>query len=163
LSRVLERGELLPRHIDVLARQLAEFHGAAARAPHDGPLGSWRSLQRSLEETIAEVGFEPQDAAAADRLRQWCREELTSRRNEVDARLRQGMVRECHGDMHLGNMLLWHDQPLIFDCIEFNDAFRWIDVLSETAFTVMDLEDRGAPGLSRRLLTRYLEHTGDYG
>src|SRR5690606_2538026 len=59
--------------------------------------------------------------------------------------------------------LLWNDEPVIFDCIEFNDEFRWIDVLSETAFAVMDLEDRGSFELSRRLLNRYLEQTGDYG
>jgi aminoglycoside phosphotransferase family enzyme/predicted kinase len=163
LSRVLARGELSPTHIDQLASQLAEFHGAAACAPVEGTLGSWETLQAALEETLADLELEPGDAAAADRLRQWCRGELRSRQSELFARRQQGFVRECHGDLHLGNMLLWHDQPLVFDCIEFNERFRWIDVLSDLAFAVMDLEDRGHSPLARRLLNGYLQQTGDYG
>ena len=162
LGNALARGELLPRHIDSLARQLADFHTAAAQAPAGGKLGAWDSLRESLEETAADLEFEPADAAAADRLRVWCRRELEWRRASLAERQQQGFVRECHGDLHLGNMLLWDDEPLIFDCIEFNDRFRWIDVMSELAFAVMDLEDRGSPALARRLLNRYLEHTGDY-
>src|SRR5262249_41499338 len=62
-----------------------------------------------------------------------------------------------------GNMILRDDAVVIFDCIEFNDTFRWIDVASEVAFLVMDLEDRGRPDLAHRFLNGYLEATGDYG
>jgi predicted kinase len=65
--------------------------------------------------------------------------------------------------MHLGNMILLDDAVVIFDCIEFNDTFRWIDVASDVAFLVMDLEDRGRPDLAHRFLNGYLEATGDYG
>ena len=66
--------------------------------------------------------------------------------------------------MHLGNMILNDgDEVVIFDCIEFNESFRWIDVISEVAFLVMDLEDRGYPKLAHRFLNAYLEWTGDYG
>jgi aminoglycoside phosphotransferase family enzyme/predicted kinase len=162
LSRVLARGELVSRHIDSLARQLADFHRSAGQAAAGSELGSWESLQRANDETLVELEFAPEDVAAADRLRHWCRRELATRRAPFSARQQQGFVRECHGDLHLGNMLLWNDEPLVFDCIEFNDPFRWIDVLSEIAFAVMDLADRGSPRLARRLLNRYLEHTGDY-
>jgi uncharacterized protein len=72
-------------------------------------------------------------------------------------------VRECHGDLHLGNMILQDDTVVIFDCIEFNDTFRWIDVASDVAFCTMDLEDRGRRDLAHRFLNAYLEATGDYG
>jgi predicted kinase len=65
--------------------------------------------------------------------------------------------------MHLGNMILVGDAITVFDCIEFNEDLRWIDVLSEVAFCVMDLEDRGRPDLARRFLNSYLESSGDYG
>jgi len=71
-------------------------------------------------------------------------------------------VRECHGDMHLANMVALGNEVVIFDCIEFNPALRWIDVMSELAFLAMDLDDRGAPGFSYRAVNRYLEETGDY-
>ena len=60
-------------------------------------------------------------------------------------RREQGFIRECHGDLHLGNMVLIDGRITVFDCIEFNDRLRWIDVMSEVAFVVMDLQDRGSP------------------
>ena len=71
-------------------------------------------------------------------------------------------MRECHGDLHLGNMVLIDGRLIVFDCIEFNERLRWIDVMSEVAFVVMDLQDRGAPALAHRFLNDYLEITGDY-
>ncbi len=73
-----------------------------------------------------------------------------------------GWVRECHGDLHLGNIVLLDDVPTPFDCIEFSAALRWIDVISEIGFTVMDLLRRGQPQLAWRLLNAYLEITGDF-
>jgi hypothetical protein len=64
--------------------------------------------------------------------------------------------------MHLGNMVRQDGEVVVFDCIEFNESFRWIDVLNEVAFVVMDLYDRSRPDLARRFLNTYLEGTGDY-
>ena len=73
------------------------------------------------------------------------------------------IVRECHGDMHRGNIALVDDRILIFDAIEFNPNLRWIDTASEIAFLVMDLEQEGEQGAAQRFLNRYLERSGDYG
>jgi predicted kinase len=72
------------------------------------------------------------------------------------------MIRECHGDLHLGNVALVGGEPIIFDCIEFDPAMRWIDVVSDVAFAVMDLQAGGRADLAARLLNAYLEITGDY-
>jgi aminoglycoside phosphotransferase family enzyme/predicted kinase len=72
-------------------------------------------------------------------------------------------VRECHGDLHLGNVALVDGAMTIFDCIEFNDRMRWIDVINEVAFTVMDVEHRGRADLAFRFLAAYLEAAGDFG
>jgi hypothetical protein len=77
-------------------------------------------------------------------------------------RKQNGFIRECHGDMHLKNIALIDGELLIFDCIEFNAELSWIDVISEAAFVVMDLDARGHPKLARRFLNAYLENTGDY-
>jgi hypothetical protein len=88
---------------------------------------------------------------------------FASRHADFTTRKLTGYIRECHGDMHLGNMVLVDDRVVIFDGIEFNDAFRWIDVASDVAFLIMDLEDRGRPDFAHRFLNGYLEATGDYG
>ena len=74
-----------------------------------------------------------------------------------------GLVRECHGDLHLGNVVLFGTELTPFDCIEFNPELRWTDVIGETAFPVMDLHDRGHPRLAWLFLNAYLERSGDYG
>ncbi|MBT8130612.1 MAG: AAA family ATPase, partial [Gammaproteobacteria bacterium] len=79
-----------------------------------------------------------------------------------EQRKRDGYIRECHGDMHLRNLVWFNDEPLAFDCLEFNADLRWIDTLSEIAFLVMDLQDRKQPVLAQRFLNSYLEHSGDY-
>jgi len=78
------------------------------------------------------------------------------------ARQSQGFVRSCHGDLHLNNIVLFDHKPQLFDCIEFNDEFSIIDVMSDIAFLVMDLDAHLRPDLAMRLLSRYLEHSGDY-
>src|SRR3972149_4810334 len=73
-----------------------------------------------------------------------------------------GRVRECHGDLHLGNIALLDGAATPFDCIEFNPALRWMDVISEMAFLVMDLEAHGRRDLAYAFLNSYLEASGDY-
>ena len=71
-------------------------------------------------------------------------------------------MRECHGDLHLGNLVLYRGKPTLFDCLEFNPRLRWIDIFSDIAFLVMDLHDRAATPLAWRVLNQWLEQTGDY-
>ncbi len=96
-------------------------------------------------------------------LEQWTLAAYRRLQTTLAKRKAQGFIRECHGDLHLGNMLLEDDQILIFDCIEFNDEFRWIDVMSDLGFLLMDLQQRRAGGLAWRLLNGYLAAGGDYG
>jgi predicted kinase len=71
-------------------------------------------------------------------------------------------VRECHGDLHLGNIALVDGVATAFDCIEFSDRMRWSDVMSDVGFLVMDLLAHGRRDLADRFLNRYLEESGDY-
>ena len=71
-------------------------------------------------------------------------------------------MRECHGDLHLGNMALINNQVTLFDCIEFNPQLRWIDTISEVAFVAMDLQARGYPDYCWRFINHYLEISADY-
>lgn len=71
-------------------------------------------------------------------------------------------IRACHGDLHLGNMVMIKAKPVIFDCIEFNESFRWTDVMNDVSFLAMDLEHHRLHEMSFLFINHYLEYTGDY-
>ncbi len=165
LDRVLARGELSAQHIDMFASTVAAFHARAEIAAPDSPWGNPEHLQALVRENFDRVSgtlADAHDRKRLDALRIWSEGEYEHSHPVLARRKREGFVRECHGDMHLRNMALIDGKPLIFDCIEFSEEIRWIDVLSEAAFVVMDLDDRGHSELGRRFLNTYLEGTGDY-
>jgi len=164
LDRMLARGELHPDHVDLLAQELAEFHGRIAIAGADKSFGDPEHVHIPVTQNFTQIRtrLEALDQAQLQRLEIWSESRFADLRKSFENRKRDGFIRECHGDAHLANMV-WHEQSvLLFDCLEFNDNLRWIDVMSEAAFLVMDLDDRGHPDLARRVLNAYLEHTGDY-
>jgi aminoglycoside phosphotransferase family enzyme/predicted kinase len=166
LPKVMERGQLQTRHIDALANTVADFHDRVARAPASSPWGTPDRVQappRDNLDYLAGLAAEPPRKAQLQRLQKWTDDESIARCPDFAARRRDGLVRECHGDLHLGNMVLIDDEVRVFDCIEFNEDFRWIDVISDVAFAAMDLEHRGRADFARRFLNAYLERTGDYG
>lgn len=164
LDRMLARGELHPEHVDLLAQELAEFHGRIAIAGADKPFGDPEHVHVPVIQNFTQIStrIEAQDQTQLQRLEIWSESRFADLCKSFENRKRDGFIRECHGDAHLANMV-WHEQSvLLFDCLEFNDNLRWIDVMSEAAFLVMDLDDRGHPDFARRVLNAYLEHTGDY-
>ena len=104
----------------------------------------------------------PDDIHRLTALQSWSTAEHMRLTPLMHKRKRDGMVRECHGDLHLGNLAWVNEQIVIFDCIEFNAALRWIDVISEVAFCFMDLLHRQHGNLAMRFLNAWLEITGDY-
>ena len=165
-SRALVRGRFGPAEIDDLAATIAAFHAGAPAAPAGGPLGTpaaiLASALQNFDQMLPLIGT-PQERRALKTLRQWTEREQAARRDEFENRKSGGFVRECHGDLHLGNIALLDRRPVPFDCIEFSDDLRCIDVMSEIGFLVMDLIDRHRADLAWRFLNRYLEATGDYG
>ncbi|MGF1613467.1 MAG: AAA family ATPase [Gammaproteobacteria bacterium] len=165
LSHLAARGKLTASHVDELATTLAASHGQLPPAAPGSPFGDPQQIHHWSQQNFTHIkpGLkESADLCALSRLRTWVDEEFGCRRGQLTARKDQGFIRECHGDLHLGNLVLLEGHVVPFDCIEFNEQLRWIDVMSEVAFTVMDLRDRGYPTLSCRFLSRYLERTGDY-
>lgn len=162
LSR-LPPDELEPVHIDSLADCCADFLSEATVAERGSVFGTPAQIMQPVRDNfeVLKHGDESLKACVAT-LEQ--RAELQfARLNPIFAdRKRDGMIRECHGDLHLGNMFLNHDQIVVFDGIEFSDELRWIDIINDIAFAVMDFADRGRHNLARRFLNRWLERTGDY-
>ena len=166
LCDVLARDELRPAHVDALAARIADFHAAAPTAPPDSAYGAPHRVIGTALANFAEMTAsapETWDRVALEALRRWTRRQGSMIRKTLERRRHAGYIRECHGDLHLGNIALVDNDVTPFDCIEFNPSMRWIDTMSEIAFTVMDLERRGRPRLAYRFLSAYLECSGDYG
>jgi aminoglycoside phosphotransferase family enzyme/predicted kinase len=164
-SALLEHGELGAADIDALAKTVADFHQAIdVAAPIDGH-GTPAGILRLALQNVAEIDWLAGTASGRHQvaeLRGWTEREYWLRHDVLQRRLERGFVRECHGDLHLGNIARVDGELVVFDGIEFNDELRWIDTMSEIAFTVMDLEHRGRADLAHRFQNAYLEHTGDY-
>ena len=165
LDRMAERGELQPGHMDKLAQQLAQFHDRIPGAKAGQPWGEPDNVLQPARDNLTVLQQTLTDADARSllaRLEQWTEQQFLALQHRFADRKRHGRIRECHGDLHLANIVLIGEQLTIFDCIEFSEALRWNDVMSELAFAVMDLEDRGHSELGQQLLNRYLEWSGDY-
>ncbi len=165
LDRVLARNELLPAHIDLLAAIVSHFHQNLPSAPVESPFGTAAAVRQPVLENFIQIRAHLQKTALLQRLaplEAWSHQQCEQLKDTFAARKADGFIRECHGDMHLRNMALIDNKVVVFDCIEFNENLRWIDVISEIAFLVMDLQDRQQPQLAQRFLNAYLEKTGDY-
>jgi aminoglycoside phosphotransferase family enzyme/predicted kinase len=169
--RRFEQSELLDRQLpdlalcELLARELAAFHQQLPPCdPHTAYGTPERVAQPMLEnfEQICSVLDAAPLAQRLDRLRAWTGEQLQQLRPELQQRRADGHIRECHGDLHLGNITRFRGQLCIFDGIEFNPALRWIDSLSDLAFLLMDLHHKGLQGEAAACLDCYLAETGDY-
>ena len=165
LINVASRNQLSSQHCDTLADIIAEFHQGAMVADKDSPFGTSDQISHWAQQNFQQIApllQNDQQQQQLQRLQDWTAQSQQRLSKHFQQRKEQGYIRECHGDLHLGNIALINDQVTVFDCIEFNDELRWIDVMSEIAFLVMDLYDHGYPYLARRFLDHYLMRTGHY-
>ncbi|MGE5170507.1 MAG: AAA family ATPase [Rudaea sp.] len=166
LSHRVAHDALTPAHVDRLAAAVAAFHRGVAVAGANGSFGAPDEIAGLALANFSEM--RPLLPGTADHamiaaLEAWTRDAFARLRPCLTARRDAGFVRECHGDLHLGNVALIDERIVVFDCIEFNAHMRYIDVMNEVAFTVMDLEHWRRSELAHRYLNAYLEESGDYG
>ncbi len=171
MSRMLKAGRLQRRHIDSLATKIASFHQGlppVIREPSHAAYGTYDFIYRELADNYNELGalFSGSGLTAEneklDGIFARYFSVLKEKKDLIEQRHRDGFVRECHGDLHMGNIVVIDDEAVLFDCIEFAPAFRCIDVMRDLAFAFSDLHHFGRPDYAWRLLNRYLEETGDY-
>lgn len=165
LDRLLATEGLSADQIERLARTVAGFHAEISVVPVDSPFGDLDHVAQPVLENFSQIRqcLEHNEIKPLlDSIEHWTQGQLLALRDAFVERKRNGFIRECHGDMHLRNMALLDGEIVIFDCIEFNRNFYLIDVMSEIAFVVMDLEERQQTTLARRFLNAYLQISGDY-
>lgn len=165
LDRCIEdQDRITARMINAFAGDVAAVHADAAAAGPDAGFGTPEVVVSSVRECwepIRAAGLADAESAAV-RLATYMEERGAALDAWFARRLYAGCVRECHGDLHLGNLFVMDGSIRAFDCIEFNPKLRWIDVANDIAFTTMDLRYHGMAGLARRFRNAYLDAAGDY-
>ena len=156
----LQAGTLASGDVDKLAALLADFHCESAPAADEGFASAER--RRSVALAALEGAGRTGTAAEQAQLRAWLEAQAAALAPLWTARRSSGRVRECHGDLHLDNLVCLDGEVAAFDCIEFDPALRCIDVLDDVAFTVMDFSARGRHDFAFRLLNGWLDRTGDH-
>ena len=165
-DRLALAGGLSPAHIDALVEALGAFHDAAAVARPADPRGRADRVRAPMLDNLralAAVCTTPDERAGLAALGRWEALAFDTLRNGFDQRLRDGWVRECHGDLHLGNVTQVDGTPTMFDCLEFSADLRWTDVMSDVAFLAMDLQSHGLARLAQRFVNGCIERGDDHG
>ncbi|MBJ6751409.1 bifunctional aminoglycoside phosphotransferase/ATP-binding protein [Geomonas anaerohicana] len=165
LDQLLKDGTACAADMASIATAVASFHATAERGAQIDACGSSATIGRNWEQNFSQsaafVGTTLQAGELAE-IRQWVTSFLSDNETLFQARIAAGFIRDCDGDLHSGNICLT-DPVCIFDCIEFNERFRYIDTAADLAFLLMDLEYAGRPELARALLCAYGAASGDHG
>jgi len=165
MKSLFARGEITEYHLRQIAGVVAGFHAAAAMTPEIRAFGSperfavntsenFQQIREYMGTTLSEKQFRS--------LKEWTEDFYRSNHALFLKRMDQGRIRDCHGDLHMEHVCLTEDLP-IFDCIEFNDRFRYSDTIADIAFLLMDLEYHGGQELAEMLWNYYREMAGEEG
>lgn len=165
LRAFAQKKKLSTKHVESIANTLANFHQQATIAPSSTSYGSADDIFSAANDNcqaLKTLASTKQYLETVEAIEQWTKATFASLQAFMTLRKEQGFVRACHGDLHLGNIVMLKNEPVIFDCIEFNEGFRYTDVLNDVAFLAMDLDHLGASTLGYQFVNRYMELTQDY-
>ncbi len=162
---LLESGLLTEQLMEDLGREVAKFHSTILTNNYIKKFGEVSQIRQAIDNNyqISQkyIGG-PQTQTQYQETTDYTNSFFAENHKLFTSRIANHKIRECHGDLHLRNIALWQNKILLFDCIEFNEPFRFVDVMYDVAFTVMDLESRGRKELSNAFLNTYIEQTGDW-
>ncbi len=151
--------------IGSLGALLAGFHLSLPAASWNGSFDATAKMLETVFGNLGQLNADLERAGSAahlGRLIDWTGHTAEALESAFQQRERNGLIRECHGDLHAANVVRIAGRLVPFDCIEFDPGLRFIDVINDVAFLFMDLVSRGRPDLAFAFLSRYLETTGDY-
>lgn len=165
-SERLAAGALGPAQVDAFVARLVDFHSTAPVADVASGFGAAASRARVMGRVVAAIDAWQSNAAMPEpgwpALRRWLDGEQARLSAFWPGRLRGGRVRECHGDLHLANVVQLGADATAFDAIDFDAELRWIDVVDDLAFLAMDLMAHRRSDLAFRAIDAYLQASGDY-
>jgi aminoglycoside phosphotransferase family enzyme len=155
---LLPRGQVTLQMVARVAEKLADFHREARTNQEIAAFGRLNVIRQNCDENFAQtekyIGLTI-SRAKYERIKGYTGDFIKSNTGLFEKRVREGRVKDCHGDLHAAHVC-FTDDICIYDCIEFNDRFRYCDVASEIAFLAMDLDRHQQAGLSRHLVDTYV-------
>ncbi|MFE1745619.1 AAA family ATPase [Coleofasciculus sp. H7-2] len=164
-SNLFEQDLLTEKLMEDLGRVVAKFHEKAQTDDYIRKFGEVAQVRDAIDENYRQtekyIGG-PQTQEHYEKTRQYTDSFFADREELFKSRIQNNWIRECHGDLHLRNICLWQDKILLFDCIEFNEPFRFVDVMFDIAYAVMDMDARSRPDLGNAYLNTYVEQMGDW-
>jgi uncharacterized protein len=160
-DRLAARGQLHLGLMAPLAAAIARFHTEAAPRPDHGGADGMRWVVDGNAAAFRDQGAGVLDSTTCESVTAAAHEAVERLGTLLDRRREAGLVRQCHGDLHLRNIVLLEGHPTLFDAIEFNDEIACIDVLYDLAFLLMDLWRRRLPRHANVILNRYMTETAD--
>lgn len=165
LSNMFEMGTITAAEIEAVGKVIAQFHANAQTSEYINSFGTVERIRESIDDnylhTEKYIGRTQTPVQFAE-TKAYTDRYFSEHSQLFKERVTGGFIRECHGDLHLRNICRWQDKILLFDCIEFNELYRFVDTMYDVAFVMMDLEARGRKDLANRLLNTYTEQTGDW-
>jgi aminoglycoside phosphotransferase family enzyme/predicted kinase len=163
LDRVFDAGRLTADDCARLGAEIAHAEDCLTVADSAAGWGTAEVFTATVGMNLEQLRREsPAASARADALQAWINGEVDRVRGHLVARIAAGKIRECHGDLHLANIVLHEGRMMAFDGIEFNAALRWIDVANDIAFLAMDLRARGRPDLAAHVVSGWMEAADDH-
>lgn len=164
LDKLIETDSVTTEMIERIAGVIADFHAGIASSQYISGFGTLDRIMTNWNENFEQAmsyatGTLP--SSELESIRSWVEGFTGSNETLFTRRVEQGYIRECDGDLHLENICLVDDRVYIFDCIEFNERFRYCDTAADIAFLLMDLDFQGRSDLSDLALKTYLELSGD--
>ena len=165
LSNLFEQKKLTADMMVALGKVVAKFHQKTQTNDNINAFGNVKVIKKAIEDNY--TATQPylditQTPKQFQETRQFTETFLSVHKAAFQQRQDNHKIRECHGDLHLGNICFWHNQLQLFDRIEFNEEFRFVDVMYDIAFTVMDLMLRNRVDFANIFLNTYLEQSGDW-
>jgi aminoglycoside phosphotransferase family enzyme/predicted kinase len=165
MIRLLRENRLTREMVENVARRVAMFHSEAASSKEIDRFGSIEVIKTNTDENFAQtekyVG-KTITKSQFDAIGDFTEDYLNNRTELFNRRIAEGRIRDCHGDLHLEHICI--TEPIrIFDCIEFNDRFRYSDTVADIAFLAMDLDFHGRRDLSETLIDAYVKYSADKG
>lgn len=165
METLLEKGELTDGMVDRVAAKIADFHSTAAASNVIDNFGSIMVIKTNTDENFQQTENYIGKSISKrqyEAIKKYTNEFFKTRKGVINNRIKEHRIRDCHGDLHMQHICMT-DPIIIFDCIEFNDRFRYSDTAADIAFLAMDLDFHGQKDLSQKLMDAYIGYSGDTG
>ncbi len=165
MKKLLSEGKVTPEILDKVAHKIAKFHAEAETSKEIEKFGSLGTIKfntdENFEQTESYIG-KTMTKERYDLLKKYTDTFYKIKKDTIEKRIEEGRIKDCHGDLHLEHICIT-DPIIIFDCIEFNERFRYSDTAADIAFLAMDLDYQGRMDLSEVLMDSYVKHSNDKG